>query len=104
MTAAAEGSPPLVAGGIRRKTLLQSESAQGLALISPTFLYALILLVVPILVVFAHSFWTQHYLTIDHTFTLENYRIALTEPIYLDLLWRSLYVSLMVSLCTVVLA
>jgi spermidine/putrescine transport system permease protein len=77
---------------------------QGFALISPTFVYALILLVLPILVVIAHSFWTQDYLTIDHTFTLENYRIALTEPIYRDLLWRSLYISLTVSLLTVVLA
>ena len=52
-----------------------------MALISPTFLYALVLLAVPILVVIAHSFWTQNYLTIDRTFTLENYRVTLTEPI-----------------------
>ncbi|QDC01191.1 ABC transporter permease [Mesorhizobium sp. 8] len=104
MTAAAEGSAPLAASRPGRKPLLQSESAQGLALITPTFLYALVLLVLPILVVIAHSFWTQHYLTIDRTFTLENYRIALTEPIYRDLLWRSLYISLVTSVATVVLA
>ncbi|MDG4851377.1 MULTISPECIES: ABC transporter permease [unclassified Mesorhizobium] len=104
MTAAAEGSPPLRMARARRGALLQSEAVQGIALISPTFLYALILLVLPILVVIAHSFWTQDYLTIDHTFTLENYRIALTEPIYRDLLWRSLYISLTVSLFTVLLA
>ncbi|MBZ9967429.1 ABC transporter permease [Mesorhizobium sp. BR1-1-2] len=104
MTAAAEGSPPLRMTRARRNALLQSEPVQGFALISPTFLYALILLVLPILVVIAHSFWTQNYLTIDRTFTLENYRIALTEPIYRDLLWRSLYISLTVSFLTVVLA
>ncbi len=104
MTAAAEGSPPLRMTRARRNALLQSEPVQGMALISPTFLYALILLVLPILVVIAHSFWTQDYLTIDHTFTLENYRLALTEPIYRELLWRSLYISLTVSLFTVVLA
>ena len=104
MTAAAEGSAPLAASPPRRKSLLQSESVQGLALITPTFLYALVLLLLPILVVIAHSFWTQHYLTIDRTFTLENYRIALTEPIYRDLLWRSLTISLVTSLTTVVLA
>ena len=59
---------------------------------------------VPILVVIAHSFWTQHYLTVDRTFTLEQYRIALTEPIYRDLLVRSLWVSLLVSAATVVFA
>ncbi|WP_224545625.1 ABC transporter permease [Mesorhizobium sp. CA16] len=104
MTVAAEGSPPLRMAGSRRRPFLQSEAVQGFALISPTFVYALILLVLPILVVIAHSFWTQNYLTIDHTFTLENYRIALTEPIYRDLLWRSLYISLTVSLLTVALA
>jgi len=104
MTAAVEGSPPLRMTRARRNALLQSEPVQGFALISPTFLYALILLVLPILVVIAHSFWTQHYLTIDRTFTLENYRVALTEPIYRDLLWRSLYISLTVSLLTVILA
>ena len=104
MTVAAEGSPSIRASAGQRRPLLQSEQAKGLALISPTFLYALVLLAVPILVVIAYSFWTQHYLTIDRTFTLENYRIALTEPIYRDLLMRSLYVSLVVSICTVVLA
>ncbi|PSJ59371.1 ABC transporter permease [Pseudaminobacter soli (ex Li et al. 2025)] len=104
MTAAAEGSQPLSLGRRQRTSLLQSEAAQGFALISPTFIYALVLLVVPILVVVAHSFWTQNYLTIDRTFTLENYRIAVTEPIYLDLLRRSLWISLLVSFFTVVLA
>jgi spermidine/putrescine transport system permease protein len=104
MTVTAEGSPAFRMTRARRNALLQSESVQGFALISPTFLYALILLVLPILVVIAHSFWTQHYLTIDRTFTLENYRIALTEPIYRDLLWRSLYISLTVSFFTVILA
>jgi spermidine/putrescine transport system permease protein len=104
MTVAAEGSPALLRSRARRNALLQSESVQGFALISPTFLYALILLVLPILVVIAHSFWTQHYLTIDRTSTLENYRIALTEPIYRDLLWRSLYISLTVSFFTVIFA
>ncbi|MDI7863158.1 ABC transporter permease [Rhizobiaceae bacterium n13] len=79
-----------------------SEEARGLALISPTFLYALALLVLPILIVIAYSFWTQDYLTIDRTFTFENYRKALFEPIYQDLLMRSLRISLMVSIATVV--
>ncbi|MER9909953.1 ABC transporter permease [Mesorhizobium sp. M0050] len=104
MTVAAEGVPTRRMTRARRNALLQSESVQGLALISPTLVYALILLLVPILVVFAHSFWTQNYLAIDHTSTLENYRIALTEPIYRDLLWRSLYISLTASFFTVILA
>ena len=104
MTAAAEGSVAPFNARKARRSLLQSERAQGMALISPPFLFALVMLVVPILVIVAHSFWTQTYLTIDRTFTLENYRIALTEPIYRDLLFRSLYISLVVSVLTVLLA
>ncbi|KQZ29569.1 spermidine/putrescine ABC transporter [Mesorhizobium sp. Root552] len=104
MTAAVADSPGVGSRRTRRDVLLQSEAVQGLGLISPTFLYAVVFLLAPIIVVIAHSFWTQHYLTIDRTFTLENYRIALTEPIYRDLLWRSLYISLTVSFLTVVFA
>ncbi len=105
MTAAAEGAGRAAAASApRRGSFLRSEEAQGLALISPTFLFALAMLAAPILVVIAHSFWTQNYLTIDRTFTLENYRIALTEPIYRDLLGRSLILSFTVSTLTVLLA
>ena len=104
MTALAEGTAARKVPRKHRKPLLRSEQSQGLALISPTLAYAFILLVAPIAVVIAYSFWTQDYLTIDRTFTLEQYRIALTEPIYRDLLLRSLYVSLLVSVITVVLA
>lgn len=81
---------------------MRGEEAAGLALISPTALYALFLLGIPILTVFAYSFWTQNYLEIDRRFTYENYRVALTEPIYRDLLLRSLAISLVVSVLTVV--
>jgi len=84
--------------------LLQTDQGRGLALISPTFIYALVFLVGPILVVIAYSFWTQQYLTIDHTFTLKNYREALGEPMYRDLLLRSLYVAFVTSVATVILA
>jgi spermidine/putrescine transport system permease protein len=104
MTAAADSARPVEPGVLPRRSFLQGEQAQGLALISPTFLYALILLLLPILVVIAHSFWTQDYLTIDRTFTLENYREALTEPMYRDLLMRSMAISFAVSVATVLLA
>ncbi len=84
--------------------LLSNPGLRGWLTISPPFLYALLLLAGPILVVIAHSFWTQDYLTVDRTFTLANYRMALTEPLYLDLLGRSLFVSAVVSVVTVLLA
>ena len=102
MTAAAFGALADTPSSGRRKAWMRSEEACGLALISPTFLYALALLFLPVLIVIAYSFWTQDYLDIDRTFTLENYRQALTEPIYRDLFVRSLWISLTVSIVTVV--
>jgi len=104
MTATADNARSQLAGTGAGRPLLHSEQAKGLALVSPTFLYAFVLLLLPILVVVAHSFWTQDYLTIDRTFTLENYRLALTEPIYQDLLLRSIFISVTVSIVTVILA
>jgi spermidine/putrescine transport system permease protein len=88
----------------RSSSWSKSDEAKGLLLVSPTLLYAIALLVFPILLVIAYSFWTQDYLTIDRTFTLNNYIRAVTEPIYRDLFARSLYVSLVVSTLTVILS
>ncbi len=87
-----------------RARFWRSEELRGLTLISPTFLYALLLLLTPILVIIAFSFWTQSYLDIDHTPTLKNYREAWTDPLYRTLMFRSLGVSALVTLITVVLA
>ncbi len=84
--------------------VLNGESARGWTVIAPPLLFACALLVVPILVVLAHSFWTQDFLRIDRTPTLRNYQIALTDPMYRTLLARSLGVSLTVSVITVMLA
>ncbi len=83
---------------------LDSEARQGLTLISPTFLYVIVLLAAPLLMVITFSFWTQDYLTIDTTPTLQNYREAWGTPIYQVLMWRSLRISLTVTLVTVLLA
>jgi spermidine/putrescine transport system permease protein len=99
-TAAREGAAAL---GLRAR-FWRSEELRGLTLISPTFLYALLLLLTPILVIIAFSFWTQNYLDIDHTPTLQNYREAWTDPLYRVLMFRSLGVSALVTLITVVLA
>lgn len=95
---------PRGGGRLAVSRALNSEAGKGWLTISPPLLYAMLLLVGPIIVIIANSFWTQDYLTIDRTFTLENYRQALTEPIYRDLLMRSLFVSVTVAVVTVVLA
>lgn len=89
---------------LRFTRFIRSETGKGWLTISPPLLYAMLLLIGPIMVIIANSFWSQDYLTIDRTFTLKNYHAALTEPIYRDLLMRSLFVSVTVAFVTVVLA
>ena len=97
-------APEATAALSLRARFWRNEELRGLTLISPTFLYALLLLLVPILVIVAFSFWTQNYLEIDHTPTLTNYREAWAEPLYRTLMFRSLAVSALVTLITVALA
>ena len=82
----------------------QSDTAQGLTLVSPTLIYAILLLAAPIALVVALSFWTQDYLTLIHTPTLENYREAWGELIYQTLMLRSLKLSIFVTFFTIMLA
>lgn len=81
-----------------------SEASKGLKLVSPPLAYALLLLAAPMAMVVTFSFWTQDYLTIDRTVTLANYREAWTEPLYQLLMGRSLIISGIVTVVTVLLA
>ena len=80
------------------------EARGGLLMVSPPFVYALLLLAAPLVMVVLISFWTQDYLTLDRTFTLANYREAWTEELYRLLMVRSLWISLLVTAATVLLA
>lgn len=83
----------------------RTERGTGLLLISPTALYALLLLAVPLITIVLISFWTQTGIRdFDTAFTLKNYREAFTDPLYRQLMFRSLKVSALVTLITVLLA
>ena len=73
-------------------------------MVSPPALYALLLLAAPLLTIVMFSFWTQNFMEVDRTFRLDNYREALTDPLYRTLMLRSLRVAGLVTLVTVLLA
>ena len=83
---------------------LRGDGAKGLFLISPTLVFAVLLLAIPLIMVVALSFWTQDYLTLDRTFTTANYQTAWTEPMYQYLMARSLKISMFVTALTIFLA
>ena len=83
---------------------MQPGGWSGLALISPTFAYSLLMLAAPLLLVFLLSLWTQNYLELDRTFTMANYKEAASEKLYQVLMIRSVVISLIVTIFTVLLA
>ena len=83
---------------------LRHDETKGMVLIAPPFIYAVLLLAAPLAAIVLFSFWTQDFMTIDRSFTLSNYREAFTDPLYMELLSRSLRISLSVTVITVVLA
>ncbi len=82
----------------------RSEAANGLLMIAPPGGYALLLLAAPLLTIFIYSFLTDGYLEIIRDFTFGNYIEAWTNPLYRLVMLRSLGVSFLVTLITVLLA
>ena len=87
-----------------RAMLMRSEPMRGYSLLSPTMLFVLVALAFPIAILVTMSFWTQNYLDFDKTFSLVNYTQFFEKKIYSKILIRSLKISGMVTLLTVLLA
>ena len=83
---------------------LDQSARRGYALISPPLIYSLVMLAAPLALVVLLSLWSQNYLELDRTFRLDNYIEATSEPLYQLLLTRSLIISGIVTICTVILA
>ncbi len=80
------------------------EAKAGLALISPTALYAILLLAAPLATVLLYSVLTDGQNQIEWVFTWSNYVEVWTGKVYQAIMLRSLTVSMLVTLVTVVIA
>jgi spermidine/putrescine transport system permease protein len=78
--------------------------ALPLAQLAPALLFLLVFLVGPVAVFFAFSFWTVEGFDLAPNWTLANYRDALTDPIYQQLFWQTLYTAGTAALTTVIIA
>lgn len=76
----------------------------GLLLAAPATLYVGALLLAPLAILVAYSFWTQNYLDINRTLTLANYEKAFQDPLVRHLLIRSVWIAGLVTIATVLLA
>ncbi len=82
----------------------KSETLRGYALLSPTLTIVLLGLLFPLLILITLSFWKQEYVDLIQTFTLTNYADFFRKKIYYLILYRSIRISLLVMLVTVILA
>jgi len=106
-TMAAGGSPGTTQLGLLdriRIFIRRSEGARGFILLSPTLLTLLLFMLAPIIVLFGLSFWTQTGVNFHPDFSFVNYVTFFEKKIYPLILWRSIKVSAMVTLATVLLA
>ena len=85
---------------------MRHEPLRGYALLSPTMVWMLVALAIPLAILVTLSFWTQasNSLDFDRSFSLKNYIVFFEKPIYFKLLLKSVKISGAVTLATVLLA
>ena len=82
----------------------RSEGARGFALLSPTLLVMLAALAAPLALLALYSFWSQDGYVLDRHFTLAQYATSLGRETYRRLFYRSIEISGVVTVVTVLLA
>jgi spermidine/putrescine transport system permease protein len=77
----------------------------GLLLLLPAPLGWLVFFyLVPLVVLLIHAFWSVDYLTIQRTFTLDNFRTLLGNELYSRVLLRTIAIATLVTVADLVLA
>ncbi len=92
------------AGGRLIRRLRRSDTARGYALLSPTMVIMVGAMAAPLLLLALYSFWTQDGFTLDTHLTAARYGELLGRDAYRALFYRSIEISGIVTLTTVVLA
>jgi spermidine/putrescine transport system permease protein len=84
--------------------LHRSETAARYLLVSPVVVVLVCALAAPLMLLLLYSVWTQDGLAVDTTPTLSQYAVVASRPGYRVLFLRSLGISSLVTLATVLLA
>src|SRR5258706_7067799 len=87
-----------------RQALRRSEAARGYLLLSPAMAVLLFALAAPVALLVLYSFWKENGLVLDTTPTLAPYAAIASREGYRTLFLRSVAISSLVTLVTVVLA
>jgi len=101
----ASGSPPTTnLRGRVRLTLMQHAAVRGYFLLSPTLAVMVLALAMPMGILIVHSFWIQEYFEIQKVFSWKNYVEFFERPLFSEVLIRSLKISCLSTIATVLLA
>src|SRR5688572_33459802 len=77
----------------------------GLLLLLPAPLGWLIFFyLIPLVVLLIHAFWSVDYLTIQRSFTLENFRTLFSNELYSRVLIRTVSIAALVTIADLILA
>ena len=87
-----------------RAAYMRYELLRGYTLLSPTFVLMVLALALPLIGLAVMSLWTQNYVDFDKTPSIGNYREFFEKFIYWKVLVRSIKISGVVALVTVLLA
>jgi len=69
----------------------------------PPLLWVGLFLLLPYALMLAHSFWVVRDGFIVHQWNLQNYRTLATNPVYAEVLLRSMRIAASVTLCSLLL-
>lgn len=83
--------------------LQRNETLRGYSLLMPSFLCMIAGILIPFLILIAMSFWTTAGFDFITEPTLKNYKDAVDRPIYTVLIARSLWISALATIATVIL-
>jgi spermidine/putrescine transport system permease protein len=87
------------------QTRNRARSSLGpIALLAAPLAWMSIFYLIPIGLLLIHAFWSVDYLTIDRSFTLDNIRTVVENPLYPTVLGRTVMIAAAVTITDVVLA
>jgi spermidine/putrescine transport system permease protein len=69
----------------------------------PPLVWIGLFLLLPYALMFAHSFWTVREGVIVHDWNLDNYKTLFSNPLYADVLFRTMRIAASVMLCSLLL-
>ena len=101
LSSTAPSQAPIARASWFGRLLQRSESARGFALLSPTLIFMLAAILIPFGILIMMSLWTAVGFDFDTTLTTANYAQAAERPIYGALLGRSLWISGIATIATV---